>query len=61
MLAKLHAETSRLLAQPDLKEKYNKAGGLEPYISSRDEFAKRIASDNAKFGKLVKELKITVD
>ncbi len=61
VLARLHAETSRALAQPDLKEKYNKAGGLEPYISSREDFARRITSDYAKFGKLVKEVNIKVD
>ena len=61
ILEKLHAEVSRALGQPDLKEKYNKAGGLEPYISTRAEFAKRIADDYAKFGKLVKEVNITVD
>ena len=61
VLARLHAETSKALAQPDLKDKYNKAGGLEPYISTRQEFASRIASDYAKFGKLVKDVQITVD
>ncbi len=61
ILARLHAETSKALAQPDLKDKYNKAGGLEPYISAREEFARRITSDYAKFGKLVKEVNIKVD
>jgi tripartite-type tricarboxylate transporter receptor subunit TctC len=61
VLAKLHAETSKALAQADLKEKYNKAGGLEPYISTREEFAKRIAADYAKFGRLVKDVNIKVD
>ena len=61
VLTRLHAETSKALAQPDLKDKYNKAGGLEPYISTRAEFAKRIADDYAKFGKLVKDVNITVD
>ena len=61
VLTRLHAETSKALAQPDLKDKYNKAGGLEPYISTREAFAKRIADDYAKFGKLVKDVNITVD
>jgi tripartite-type tricarboxylate transporter receptor subunit TctC len=61
ILEKLHAETSKALSQPDLKDKYNKAGGLEPYVTTRAEFAKRIADDYAKFGKLVKEVNITVD
>jgi len=61
ILEKLHAETSKALSQPDLKDKYNKAGGLEPYVTTRAEFAKRIADDFAKFGKLVKDVNITVD
>lgn len=61
ILEKLHAETSKALSTADLKDKYNKAGGLEPYVTTRAEFAKRIADDYAKFGKLVKEVNITVD
>jgi tripartite-type tricarboxylate transporter receptor subunit TctC len=61
ILEKLHAETSKALSTPDLKDKYNKAGGLEPYVTTRAEFARRIADDYAKFGKLVKEVNITVD
>jgi len=61
VLTKLHAETSKALALAETKEKYNKAGGLEPYVSTREEFAKRIADDYAKFGKLVKDVNIKVD
>jgi tripartite-type tricarboxylate transporter receptor subunit TctC len=61
IIEKLHAETSKALGQPDLKEKYNRAGGLEPYITTRAVFAKRIADDYAKFGTLVKEVNISVD
>jgi tripartite-type tricarboxylate transporter receptor subunit TctC len=61
ILAKLHSEVTKVLEQGEVKDKYNKAGGLDPYTSSRESFAARIRDDYAKFGKLVKEVGITVD
>jgi tripartite-type tricarboxylate transporter receptor subunit TctC len=61
ILARLHGEVTKILEQGDVKDKYNKAGGLDPYTSSRESFAARIREDYAKFGKLVKEVGITVD
>ncbi len=61
ILAKLHGEVTKILEQADVKDKYNKAGGLDPYTSSRESFAARLREDYAKFGKLVKEVGITVD
>ncbi len=61
ILAKLHGEVTKILEQGDVKDKYNKAGGLDPYTSSRESFAARLREDYAKFGKLVKEVGITVD
>ena len=37
------------------------AGGLEPYISTAAEFTALIRRDYEKYGKIVKEMKITVD
>lgn len=61
VVAKLHTEVNKALAQADVKDKYNRAGGLDPYSSSRESFAARIRDDYAKFGKLVKDIGITVD
>jgi tripartite-type tricarboxylate transporter receptor subunit TctC len=61
ILARLHSEVTKILEQGDVKDKYNRAGGLDPYTSSRESFATRLREDYAKFGKLVKEVGITVD
>jgi tripartite-type tricarboxylate transporter receptor subunit TctC len=60
-VAKLHAEVNRVLAQPDVKEKFNRAGGLEPYITTPEEFTARIRADDAKYAKIVKDIGATVD
>ncbi|MBI3707485.1 MAG: tripartite tricarboxylate transporter substrate binding protein [Proteobacteria bacterium] len=61
IMAKLHAEVNRVLAQPDVKEKFNRAGVLEPYITTPEEFAARIRADDAKYAKIVKDIGATVD
>jgi tripartite-type tricarboxylate transporter receptor subunit TctC len=61
IVAKLRQEINKALAQPDTKEKFNRAGGLEPYISTPQEFAGLIRTDHAKFAKLVKDINLRVD
>jgi len=61
ILIKLRTEVNKLLAQPDLKEKFNRAGGLEPYITTPAEFAALIRADYAKFSKVVKDVGAAVD
>jgi len=60
-LARLRAELKRVLESPDVKQKLNAAGGLDPYIASPDEFAALIKRDYAKFAKLVKDIGLKVD
>ena len=60
-LAKLRAELKRVLETPDVKQKLNAAGGLDPYIASPEEFAALIRRDYAKFAKLVKDINLKVD
>jgi tripartite-type tricarboxylate transporter receptor subunit TctC len=60
-LAKLRAELKRVLEAPDVKQKLNAAGGLDPYVASPDEFAALIKRDYAKFGRLVKDIGLKVD
>jgi len=60
-LAKLRAELKRVLEAPDVKQKLNAAGGLDPYIASPEEFAALIKRDYAKFAKLVKDIDLKVD
>ena len=60
IVARLRAEVNKMLAQPDVKEKFKDAGGLEPFITTPQEFAELIRSDYAKYAKLVKSLGIVV-
>jgi tripartite-type tricarboxylate transporter receptor subunit TctC len=60
-LAKLRSELKRVLETPDVKQRLNAAGGLDPYVASPDEFAALIKRDYAKFAKLVKDINLKVD
>jgi len=61
VVAQLHGEVNKALADPEVKRKLNAAGGLEPYISTPSEFADLIRRDYDKYGKIVKEVGIKVD
>ena len=61
VLARLRAEVNKLLATPDMKEKFNRAGGLEPLITTPAEFAALIRADYEKYGKLIKALDIRIE
>jgi tripartite-type tricarboxylate transporter receptor subunit TctC len=60
-LAKLRAELTRVLQSPDVKDKLNAAGGLDPYTASPDEFDALIKRDHAKYAKAVKDLGLKLD
>jgi len=61
VLARLRAEVAKALASNDVKEKLNKAGGLQPLATSPAEFATLIKSDYDKYGKLVRDIGVKVD
>jgi len=61
VVAQLHGEVNKVLADPEVKRKLNAAGGLEPYSSTPAEFAALIRRDYDKYGKIVKDVGITVD
>jgi tripartite-type tricarboxylate transporter receptor subunit TctC len=61
VLAKLHAEINKVLAEPEVRARLNAAGGLEPYITTPEEFTAQIRRDYDKYGKLVKDIGVTVD
>ena len=58
---KLRAELKRVLEAPDVKDKLNAAGGLDPYVASPEEFTALIKRDYAKYAKVVKEIGIKLD
>jgi tripartite-type tricarboxylate transporter receptor subunit TctC len=61
VLVKLRAELKRVLEAPDVKDKLNAAGGLDPYVASPEEFTALIKRDYAKYAKVVKEIGIKLD
>ena len=60
-LAKLRAELKKVLENPDIKQKMNAAGGLDPYVTTPDEFAALIKRDYEKYAKVVKDVGIRLD
>jgi tripartite-type tricarboxylate transporter receptor subunit TctC len=60
-LAKLRAEIRKVLEAPDVKQKMNAAGGLDPYLTTPEEFAALIRRDYEKYAKVVKDIGIKLD
>ncbi len=61
VLTKLRSEVKRALEDPEVKARFNKAGGLEPYATTPEEFSEIIRRDYAKYAKVVKEIGIKLD
>jgi tripartite-type tricarboxylate transporter receptor subunit TctC len=61
VLEKLRTEVKRVLQLPDVKEKLNNAGGLDPYVVTAEEFNALIRRDYAKYAKVVKDVGIKLD
>jgi len=53
VLERLNAEISRIIVAPDVKENLI-AQGMEPYVTTGDEFAAMFKSEFAKWGRVVK-------
>jgi tripartite-type tricarboxylate transporter receptor subunit TctC len=61
VLARLGSETNRLLAEPDFRDKVRNLGGLEPYVTTPEEFAALIRTEHAKYAQIVKAAGAKVD
>jgi tripartite-type tricarboxylate transporter receptor subunit TctC len=61
ILAKLREETNRLLAAPEMQARIRKLGGLEPYITTPQEFDELLRSEYAKYGEIVKAVGAKID
>jgi len=61
VLTRLRTEVNKLLAQPDVREKFSTAGALEPYITTPVELAALIKSEYAKYGKVIKDIGAKLD
>jgi tripartite-type tricarboxylate transporter receptor subunit TctC len=60
-LNKLRSELRKVLESPDIKHKMNAAGGLDPYLTTPEEFAALIKRDYEKYARVVKEIGIKLD
>ena len=60
-LSKLRVELTRVLESPDVKQKMNAAGGLDPYLTTPEEFSALIKRDYEKYAKVIKDLGIKLD
>jgi tripartite-type tricarboxylate transporter receptor subunit TctC len=61
VVAQLRAEVNKALAQADVKEKLNRAGGLDSFVTTPEAFAALIRNDYEKYAKVVKEIGVKVD
>jgi tripartite-type tricarboxylate transporter receptor subunit TctC len=61
VLSRLHGEINRLLSNADMREKVRSVGGLEPFISTPEEFAALIRTEHAKYGEAVKAIGVKID
>ena len=57
IIDKLAAEIARILTMPDVKEKLA-SQGMEPFISTPEQFAARMKSDMAKYAQVIKAANI---
>ncbi|TMG75923.1 MAG: tripartite tricarboxylate transporter substrate binding protein [Betaproteobacteria bacterium] len=61
VMSKLREATSRLLAEPAVSERIRRVGGLEPYVSTPEEFAALLRAEYARYGEIVKAVGAKID
>jgi len=61
VLNRVRSETGRLLADEEMRAAIRKLGGLEPYVTTPEEFAALIRAEHAKYGQVVKATGVRVD
>ncbi len=61
VVQRLRTEVAKALQAPDLIEAFNKAGGIEPMVTTPDELQAQIKRDQAKYSKVIRDLGIKAD
>jgi tripartite-type tricarboxylate transporter receptor subunit TctC len=61
VLQRLRTEINKTLALPDVKEKFNRSGALEPLITTPEELTALVRADYQKYGKIVKDVGARID
>lgn len=60
-LSRIRTEVRRVLESEDVKQKMNAAGGLDPFVTTPQEFSALIRRDFEKYAKIVKDLGLKLD
>jgi tripartite-type tricarboxylate transporter receptor subunit TctC len=61
VVQRLRAEVAKSLHASDLIESFNKAGGIEPMMTTPEELQAQIKRDQAKYSKIIRDLGIKPD
>jgi len=61
VVAKLRSEVGKLLVRADFAQRLNVGGSLEPFVTTPDQFSALIRSDYEKYGKLVRQIGVSLD
>ena len=61
IVQRLRRDVARVLVTPELVEAFTSAGGIEPFITTPDEMQRLIKRDQAKYSKLITDLKLPID
>jgi tripartite-type tricarboxylate transporter receptor subunit TctC len=61
VVARLRSEINKALASPDVKERFARAGALEPMITTAEEFAALVRNDYDRYGKVIKAVGVKID
>jgi tripartite-type tricarboxylate transporter receptor subunit TctC len=61
VLNRLRSETAKVLADAQMRERIRNLGGLEPYVTTPEEFGALIRAEYAKYGQIVKAAGAKVD
>jgi tripartite-type tricarboxylate transporter receptor subunit TctC len=61
IVTKLNAETQRIFNDPAFREKFLAPSFIFSVVSSPEEFAERIRTESAKWGKVIKDANVKVE
>jgi tripartite-type tricarboxylate transporter receptor subunit TctC len=61
VMSRLRDATRQALEEPQTAERIRRVGGLEPYISTPDEFAALLRAEYVKYGEIVKAVGVKID
>jgi tripartite-type tricarboxylate transporter receptor subunit TctC len=61
IIARINAETQKIVADPVFRDRYLDPQGLEPVVSSPQRFAEYTRADAARWARIVREAKVRLD